>query len=61
MGLAKRLDVLGSEGVGGEEGEGEGLGQQVVVHVHVLDADGADGQCWRKRREGGREGGEVGE
>jgi len=63
VGLAQGLHVLGSEGVGGEEGEGEGLGQQVVVHIYVLDADGADGKGWKGRergREGGREGGRGG-
>lgn len=36
--------MLGPKGVGGEEGERKGPGQQVVVHIHVFDADGANGQ-----------------
>ena len=54
--LAEGLNVLSPKGVSGEEGEGKGLGQQVVVHVHVLDADGADGQGWEEGGKGGKEG-----
>lgn len=48
--------MLGPKGVGGEEGEGKGLSQKVMVHVDVLDADGADGQGWEGGKEWGKQG-----